>query len=247
MMNAPRQIISRAALTGTTALVLLVATLLFPLIAAANQSNNGTLVVSGRAEVRATPDMARFSVGVETRAETVDEAGRLNAEAMERVRMALYNAGAAPEALKTTNFNVYPEWHYNRDDGTRTLIGYRVSHSLEVTVTDLDRLGAMLDAAMSDGANQVSGPTFGLINPEELEAQALAEAVRRARAKAEVLARASGVYLKGISHISEHVALPPSMPIAASYAMFDVAERAATEISAGEVTVTANVSITFQI
>lgn len=246
MIFASRQALPKSTQIGAAALILLAAALLFPLMAAADESSHGTLVVSGRAEIRAVPDMAKFRVGVETRAETVDEAAQLNAEAMEKVRRALSGAGASSDQLKTVNFNVNPEWQYHRD-GSRTLIGYRVVHTLEVTVTDLDRLGAMLDAALADGANQVSGPTFGIANPERLEAEALAEAVRRARAKAEVLARASGVYLKGISHINEHVALPMSMPVAASFAVADMAERAVTEISPGEVTVTANVSITYKI
>jgi len=233
---------------GIAALILLAASLPFPLAAAAGESDYGTLVVTGRSEIKAAPDMAFFDVGVETRAETVEKARELNAEAMARVRSALLAAGASPDNLKTTNFYVYPEWHYNRDDGTRTLIGYRIVHTLKVTVMDLDRLGALLDAALMEGANQVSGPAFGLKNPEELEAQALAEAARKARAKAEVLARASGAYLKGIAHISESVGTPVALPMVAAFSAKDaVAERVSTEISTGEVTVTATVSITFKI
>src|SRR5690606_2829806 len=122
--------------------------------------------VTGRAEVKSAPDMARFDVGVETHAVTVEEARRLNAESMERVRNSLLAAGVEPDALQTKGFHVYPEWRYNPNDGSRTLTGYQVSHTLEVTVTDLDRLGEWLDVAMIEGANQISGPTFGLSNPE---------------------------------------------------------------------------------
>lgn len=208
----------------------------------------GSLAVSATAVIQAAPDMAKFQVGVQTRAETVEEARYQNALAVDGIRTALFAEGATEKDLKTTAFSVSPEWQYDPTDGSRTLIGYRVTHSIEVTVLDLDQLGPWLDAAMAQGANQVSGPTFGIKNPESLEAEALAEAVRRARAKADVLARASGVYIKGVRHISEYVALPMSAPMPSAYMAMDaMVERAATPISTGELTVTATVSITFDI
>lgn len=227
-------------------LVMIVAT---AAVASANDDYRATMVVTGRAEIRAQPDMAVFNIGVETRAETLEEAREANAAAMERVRRRLFAAGADEDALKTRGFNVYPEWHYDNKEGTRTLIGYRVTHTLEVTVLDIDVLGAWLDAAMQEGANQISGPTFGLQNPERLEAQALAEAVRKARAKAEVLARASGTYLKRVLHISENVNTPISVAPRAAFTAMDavMVESTPTSISPGEVTVSAQVSITYEI
>ena len=190
--STSRRVLPQAARSGAVAAALiLAAVLLLPIAAvAAPESSQGSLVVSGRAELRAVPDMAKFRVGVETRAETVDEAGRLNAEAMESLRTALYAAGAVPDDLKSTNFSVSPEWQYLRD-GSRVLLGYRVVHTLEVTVTNLDRLGPMLDAALANGANQVSGPTFGIKNPEELEAQALAGCRERSPGRPESTSRES--------------------------------------------------------
>ena len=104
-----------------------------------------------------------------------------------------------------------------------------------------------IDAAIASGANQVSGPTFGLKNTEQLEAAALAEAVRKARSKAEVLARASGTYLKGILHITEQVSTPVGGVARTAFLAMDAAESAATVISPGEVSVTATVTLTYEI
>lgn len=231
----------------TACMVLVVATLLFPMGALAANESGGTLMVTGRAELRVEPDMALFQVGVETRGKTVEEARQANAEAMDGVMRRLLEAGADERDLKTTSFNVHPEWHYNSDDGTRTLVGYRVSHMLEVRVMDLDQLGAWLDAAMEEGANQIHGPTFGIKDPAALEAAALTEAVNRARNKAEVIAKAGGVFLKGVANISEQVILPVSAPARASFVMMDAMEKAATSISPGEISVTATVTITYRI
>ena len=215
--------------------------------ALAAQESSGRLTVTGRAEIKVEPDMAVFTVGVETRAETVQEARQLNAEAMERVRGALLAEGADSKDLKTKGFTVQPEWQYNPEDGSRTLLGYRVVHTLEVTVRQLDDLGRWLDAAMENGANQVSSPVFGISRPEELEDQALAQATLRARAKADVLARASGVFLKRVVQVTEQVTAPTVRGSSVMMMTAETAARSATEISPGEVSVTATVSITYEI
>lgn len=215
--------------------------------AAAQAGDRATLVVTGRAEIKAEPDMAVFTAGVETRGETVEEARAANAETMAAIRSSLLGLGADERQLQTRNLRVSPEWHYNPSDGTRTLIGYVVTHSLEVTVTDLTMLGPWIDAAVQAGANQLSGPTFGLSNSEELEARALTEAVRKARTKAEVLARAAGVFLRQVVHISENVNTPMGGALRAMAVADAMMEFAPTPVSPGEVSVTATVTMTFEI
>lgn len=211
--------------------------------------SSGRLVVTGRAQLAVEPDMAVFQVGVETRGGTVEEAREANAAAMQGVQARLLEAGIDPAALKTRGFDLYPEWHYDRDTGERTLIGYRAVHTLEVRVDDLGRLGELMDAAMEEGANQVSSPVFGLKNPEALELEALREAVRRARTKAETLAAASGAFLKGIVEIRESVNTPigGELRVAAAAYSLDAVEKTTTSISPGEVSVTATVTITYRI
>lgn len=234
---------------ATAALALVVLSALWAARPAWAQEASGRLVVTGRAEIRVEPDMAVFEVGVVTRGETVEEAREANAAAMQRVQSRLLETGVDSASIKTRGFNLYPEWHYDRDTGEQTLIGYRVIHTLEVRVDDLDRLGELMDAAMEDGANQVSSPVFGLKNPEALEMEALREAVRRARAKADTLAAASGAFLKQIIEIRESVSTPIGGELrspAVVYA-FDAAEKTATSISPGEVSITATVTITYGI
>ena len=213
----------------------------------AQSDEAGTLVVSARAEITAEPDMAVFTVGVETRGETVEEARAANAEAMQAIHARLLALGADERDLKTRNLRINAEWHYNPNDGTRTLIGYVVSHSLEVTVRDLAVLGPWIDAAVKAGANQLSGPVFGLSNSEELEMMALTEAVRKARAKADTIARAAGVFPRRVVSIHESVSTPVGGALQARAAFDAVAEVVSTPVAPGEVSVTATVTITFEI
>lgn len=207
----------------------------------------GRLIVTGRAELTVEPDMAIVHVGVETRGETVEEARQANAEAMQRVQSRLLSMGLDPSAVKSRGYSVYPEWRYNQEDGTQTLVGYRATHTLEVTVNELDMLGTLLDAAMEEGANQIAGPMFGVKDAAALEAEALREAVRRARAKADVLASASGVFLKGIAEIRESVSLPWVAGARVAFAVADSLEKSPTPIAPGEVSVSATVTISYEI
>ena len=210
-------------------------------------AEGGRLVVTGEAEVKMAPDSAIFQIGVETRAQTLEEAREANAAAMKRVQDRLIAAGADPKTLQTQGFNVQPEWRYDEESHSRVLVGYWVTHTLTVTVTDLAQLGALLDAAMAEGANRVYGPTFAVRDTEALEAEALKEAVRKARAKAQVLAEASGTFLKGIVEIRESVSAPYAPYARAAYAALDAAESVTTSIAPGEVTISASVTITFEI
>lgn len=214
------------------------------------EASTGSLTTSARAEIRAEPDMARFGVGVETRAETAEEARELNARSMNEMQARLLEAGAEEKLVKTSSFNVSPDWHYNPSDGSRTLIGYVVSHSLEVTVTDLEQLGTLLDVALQAGATRVNGPTFGLSNQADLEAEVLTEAVRKARKKADVIAAAAGVFIKRITHISESVNAPFGGAMQEEMAVMRMSaadSAASTSISPGEISITANVNMTFEI
>lgn len=228
---------------------LLVSVLAIGSIGVSANSDPGRMTVSGTAEIKVAPDIALFNIGMESRGKTLEEARSENAQVMEGVRERLIAAGAKEENLQTRGFQVYPEWYYDKDTGDRTLVGYRVTHSLEVIVTDLDVLGTWLDAAMSQGANQISGPTFGLRDSEKHQTKALEEAVRKARTKADVLARASGVFIKRIVQISENVSTPYGGAVQqrAMMQMESFADSASTSISPGEISITAYVSMTFEI
>ena len=56
---------------------------------------------------------------------------------------------------------------------TPRITGYEVSNLVTITVRDLDNFGAVLDAAVSAGGNQVSDIRFGFSNPQGMLDQAL--------------------------------------------------------------------------
>ncbi len=203
--------------------------------AAAGELENG-ITVLGTASVTAVPDRASLWIGVESQGETAKAALAANAAEMRRVLAALRNAGATQ--LQTQWVSLSPRLAEN--GGVQ---GYSASNSVSATIKQLAQAGAVIDAAVAAGANQISGPNLSHANPEALYRQALAAAVADARTKAQGLASAANVSLGRVTAVVEGGSAPSPMPLAAKAA--DEAE--APPIEAGESQVTATVSVTFSI
>lgn len=204
-----------------------------------------TLTVSGEGEASARPDIARLSAGVVSEAKTAAAALEANTAAMNRVFAAIRAQGVKEEDMQTSDFSVQPQYPPYRPDQPeeRRIIGYQVSNQVTVTVRDLKRLGAALDALVQSGANQVHGVSFAIDDPEPLAAKARDAAVKHAEAKARAIAAAAGVRIVRVMTIQE---AGGGAPVPMYMAMR--AEKASdVPVAAGQQTVSASVSITYEI
>src|SRR5699024_9080109 len=134
----------------------------------------------------------------ETTGTTAEEAGGANATLMERVITTILGSGVVREDVRTSGYSVYPEYTSPpRDDPGQTpqIRGYRAMNMVSVRTTDLDRVGALIDAGLRAGANRLQGVSFELVNSAAAEAEALEMAVGKAHTAAETMARALGVQL----------------------------------------------------
>jgi len=204
------------------------------------------LSVSGQGEVKAAPNEAMLSAGVVSDAKTAAAALADNTHAMNAVFATLRNAGVADKDMQTSNFSVQPQYASitSSSSGQQRITGYQVANDVSVTVEDLSRLGATLDALVSSGANSIGEVGFAIRDPKPLLAQARAAAVADAVAKAQVLAKAAGVTLGPITSISES---GYERPLAVT--MMTMRESAASPVpvAAGEQSVTAGVTISWDI
>ena len=151
------------------------------------------LTVTGRGEVRAVPDVASMSIGVETEAKTPGEALDRNAVRITAVIQRLEQAGISSKDIQTSQLGIWPV-HDERQQ-PRRIVAYRAANRLDVTLRDVGRLGAILDQVVADGANTVNGPIFSVAAPAPLLQAARDAAVADAIAKAERFAAAAGVTL----------------------------------------------------
>ena len=197
----------------------------------------GGITVGGTASVTAVPTQATLWVGVESQGETARAALAANAAEMRRVLTALRDAGATE--LQTQSVSLSPRYV---DSGS--VQGYSAHNAVSATVKQVARVGAVVDAAVAAGANQISGPTLSHADPDALYRQALAAAVADAREKADALAHAAGVSLGRITAVVEAGSAPAPVPLAAARA---ADESASTPIEPGQAEITAGVSVTFSI
>jgi len=157
-------------------------------------AEDGVIRVSGRATVALAADIAVIQVGVNTRKPTVQEAQVENTVLMNGVIAAILETGVEEKDIITSQFDVYSAYEYGTDDQGRETSTpcYQVSNMLSVTIRDLSRLGAVLDAAMNAGANTTYGIRFSSSKENDAYQKALIRAVEDAQQKAIVLAAAAG-------------------------------------------------------
>lgn len=180
------------------------------------------LNLSAEALVRRAPDLANFSAGVVTQAKTAGEALTANARRMDAVIAALKRAGIADRDIQTASLNLQPQYHYPQreprmpagagrpaEPQAPRIIGYEARNSVQVRVRKLGEMGRVIDALVAAGANQVDGPSFMLENQDAALDEARTEAVKKARARAELYARAAGLRVGRVLSISEGGAYYP--------------------------------------
>jgi len=199
-------------------LAILVAFLLIVLIAYFSlniknklEETENTLTVSETGAVYAKPDLAVAYFSVLTEAGTVAKAMEDNTKKMNDVISFIKEQGVEEKDLKTTTFNISPRYEWRDAEtysGKRVLVGYEIRQTLEVKIRDLSKAGVIIEGSTSVGANEVSNLQFTVDNQEDLKKQARDEAISKAKAKAEELAKQLGVKLIRISAFSESTAVP---------------------------------------
>ena len=113
---------------------------------------------------------------------------------------ALRALGVGPLDLRTSGLSVLPRFDSNR---TTQVVGYTATNYVTVTVTEVDRAGELLDAALRAGANRVSGVHFDIRDAAALRQQALTEAGRTARARADAIAAGLGLAYAATSALAD--------------------------------------------
>lgn len=206
----------------------------------------GTRVdVVATGEVVRVPDIARVSAGVVTQAPTATAAIEQNARQMARVRAALKRAGIADRDIQTSSISLQPDYRYAENQPPQ-LTGYRASNEVTVRFRDIAETGRILDALVSEGANQINGPMLAIDKQEEALDEARQSALAQARRRAELYARALGKRVTRILSISEAGASGPVYPIVGRAAGLRDSTQM-TKIDPGEQTLSVALSVSFEL
>jgi uncharacterized protein YggE len=204
------------------------------------------LDVSTRGSVVRVPDVANISAGVLTQSRDAASALRDNANKMARVIAALRAAGIAERDMSTSNISLSPQYQYNANQVPK-ITGYQANNTITIKFREIGKTGAVLDALAEQGANQINGPNMTLDKPEAALDEARVDAMKKARARADLYAGAAGLHVKRIISINESVEgdfSPRPMMVMAARSM---AKDAATEVLPGEQTLSINLSVVFEL
>ncbi|MDP2315755.1 MAG: SIMPL domain-containing protein [Pseudomonadota bacterium] len=214
-----------------------------PLLAAEIDTRS-TLQISGVGEVYVAPDEAVLTLGVRAQGDTAASAFDAAAKKMEAVAQALASQ-VPPERIRTSQLSLQPRYEYDEHTGPR-LVGYEASSILEIRVDDPMAAGAVLDATVSAGANEVLGVAWKVEDEDAVRQQALEAAVADARTYAEQVATELGVSLGDPMRISIRTqdTTPPG-PVYMERAAQD-ADIASMPVMSGEQIYRAEVDVTFE-
>lgn len=225
-------------------------------VAPTAQSNAAvsTVSVSGNSEMKVSPDMATISFGVESKGTaTADAALEATNTAIANITAAVQALGAEGKDIQTSSVNLYEEYMYDENGNPTGAPTFTASISLSVTINDVDKVGAYIDAAVKAGATRTNNIRFSLQDPTAFENEALTMAMANAKARADVLAAAAGKTVGEALLVSDGTQMSESVyydevvvdpPKSDSYSAGG-SYRENISISGGSITITGHVQVRY--
>ena len=197
--------------------------------------------------VQSQPDQATVGAGVTTRAMTAVQAMRDNATRMDAVISRLKALGIAREDIQTSGVNLNAAFQYNNNNTPPVFQGYDVTNQVSVTLLDIAKIGATLDALVAAGANNINGPFFSRKDDKPQRAQAREAAFRAAESQAREYAQMAG--FRAVRLLAVEETLAQGGPIAFNMAVprpVAMMEQKATPIEPGRVGTVVQMTVKYE-
>jgi len=195
--------------------------------------------VEGKWSVNARPDIAVVILSVITENKQLSIAQKENSENTAAVIKSLRENGIPPVDIQTQAYNITPQYDYV--EGKQVFRGYRVEHSLKVTIRDMARIGKIIDDAVENGANQVSSIVFSVSNPAAYYQLALNAAVDDAARKAHTLANKLNIAVSKAPVQIIEMGYEAGTPVPMTYQT----TGAVTPIQTGQIEISARIEAVF--
>jgi uncharacterized protein YggE len=228
--------------------IVILASLVLSACGATGSASARTLNVNGVGQVFITPDIAYLYVGVHTEKPTAADAVAANNAQTQQVIDALKEFGVEEKDIHTSSFSIWPIDRYDPATGTSTGEKYyAVDNTIYITARDLTKLGALLDTVIKAGANTINSVQFDLSDKTAAMKEARAAAMKNAKSQAEELAGLASVSLVEITNISYTDSTPYVYAEMGRGGGGGSGIQANVPIEPGQMTITASVSVTYEI
>lgn len=203
--------------------------------------------VNGHGEAHAAPDIAYLGLEIETHAATAEDCSAKNAALAQKVVKVLKDKLGGQGVVLTGDYSLNPEYNQPGPRQKPAIVGYTAQNAITVQTGEMLKLGALIDSAIAAGANRISYLNFGLREETKAREQAITEASKDAQAQAQTLAASLGVKLKRIIKATTVPERVPIVPMRGGMMAAQAAMREPTPIEATQITVSATVSLTYEI
>jgi uncharacterized protein YggE len=217
---------------------------------ASTPESDSTIQVAGTGSADADPNQAVVRVSVVATGSDAATARRRLAANTSRMRTALADIGVDDDRITTQRYDIYQDRRRPPEEGAEPRIEYRAVHAFEITVTDPDRVGSVVDTAVGNGASEVDDITFALSTERrrELERRARSAAMADARAKARALAADANLTVTGVDVIQTTARGAPRSADEGAYRTETPVATGAppSDIESGPVTVRTSVRVVYE-
>lgn len=198
--------------------------------------------VQGNGEIKVAPDVAYIQIGVETRDKNAQKAQEENKAIMDKVTNEIKKFLEDGTDIQTSQYSIYRSYDYNDENKDEY---YVVNNSLSVTLKNIDNLGKVIDAASTAGSNKISNINFGVQDEQKYYNLALKNAMESAKVKAETIMTTFGKKPGIPKKVTETGSYGGVLRSNVAFDEVMLKSNSVTPIEAGEITITANVTVEY--
>ncbi len=216
-------------------------------------ADDRVIMVAATAEKSLDPNMIRMQIEIWAKAPTAKQAQQLAATQFKEVKKVFQEFKLKNQDIQTENYNLNPDYVYDNRAQQNKLVGFRAVQALSVTLRKVEDAGKFIDAIVSEKQGNNWGVNVNSINWDsdkrsQVETEALGDAVRETRVKANEIAKAAGVKIKNVARISHGApAQRPPMPFLRGVSKMAMAESVSTEMASGQIKIQVEVSAEYEI
>ncbi|MEK7580217.1 MAG: SIMPL domain-containing protein [Patescibacteria group bacterium] len=216
-----------------------------------------SFMVTGDGKTIAIPDVAEVTFGVITQGgKQIADLQKENSQKMNKIINFLKDTGVKTKDINTQNYNLDPRYQYydcsHPESSVKPcpppdIIGYNINQTVLIKIRDFDKIGDIMAGIIKNGANTISQLSFAVDDPTVFQNQARAEAIKKAKQKAESIATAGGFKLGRLLSIDESSYAPMPRMYDGYGGGIAKMESAAPTIEPGSQEITANVTLKYEI